>query len=70
METLTIKYNPTDALAVSAIQLLQRIKSIKLVQPKDEFVPNAETMTAIDDIKRGKVYHAKNTDDLFKQILG
>ena len=34
METLTIKYNPADALAVSAIQLLQRIKSIKIVQPK------------------------------------
>ena len=70
METLTIKYNPADALAMSAIQLLQRIKSIKFVQPKDEFVPNEETIAAIEDIKRGKVYHAKNTDDLFKQILG
>ena len=70
METLTIKYNPADALAISAIQLLQRIKSIKFVQSKEEYVPNAETLAAVDDIKRGKVYHAKNTDDLFKQILG
>ena len=24
----------------------------------------------LDDIRRGKVYHAKNSEDLIKQILG
>lgn len=70
METLTIKYNPTDALAMSAIQLLQKIKSIQLVRPQEEYLPNSETLEAVEDIKRGKVYHARNTDDLFQQILG
>lgn len=25
---------------------------------------------AMNDIKEGRVYHAKNADDMFKQILG
>ncbi len=70
METITIKYNPADALALSAIQLLQRIKSIKVVKPNEEIVPNDETLKAVEDIKKGKVYHAKNTEELFQQILG
>ena len=70
METIIIKYNPSDALALAAIQLLQRIKGITFVQPKEEYVPNEETLEAIEDIKNGKVYHAKNTEDLFQQILG
>ena len=31
---------------------------------------DAETLEAVEDVKRGKVYHAKNTEDLFDQILG
>ena len=32
--------------------------------------PNAVTRTAIEDARAGKVKKAKNTKDLFKQILG
>ena len=70
METLTIKYNPADAIVQSIIELMRKVQSIKIVEDSAEYVPNAETLEAVEDVKRGKVYHAKNTEDLFDQILG
>ena len=69
-QTMTIEYNPSDSLVQSVIGLIQQVKNIRIVSRSDEDVPNAETLAAIQDIKEGKVYHAKNTDDLFQQILG
>ena len=70
MQTMTIEYNPADALVQSVIGLIQQVKKIRVVSRSDEYVPNAETLEAIKDVKEGRVYHAKNTEDLFQQILG
>lgn len=70
METVTIKYNPADAVAQAILDLIRKVKSITIVEDSSEYVPNKETLQAIEDIKNGKVYHAANADDLFKQILG
>lgn len=68
MQTMTIEYNPADALVQSVIGLIQQVKKIRVVSQSDEYVPNAETLEAIKDVKEGRVYHAKNTEDLFQQI--
>ena len=70
MQTMTIEYNPADALVQSVLGLIQQVKKIHIVSRSDEYVPNAETLEAIQDVKEGRVYHAKNTEDLFQQILG
>lgn len=70
MQTMTIEYNPADALVQSVIGLILQVKKIRVVSQSDEYVPNAETLEAIKDVKEGRVYHAKNTEDLFQQILG
>ncbi|MBQ7258788.1 MAG: hypothetical protein IJS57_02465 [Paludibacteraceae bacterium] len=67
---MTIEYNPADALVQSVIGLILQVKKIRVVSQSDEYVPNAETLEAIKDVKEGRVYHAKNTEDLFQQILG
>ena len=70
METMTIEYNPSNALVRPVIELIQQVKGIKIISRTAECVPNAETLEAIQDIKDGKVFHAQNTEDLFQQILG
>lgn len=71
METMTIKYNPSNAFAGALVELIKKTKSIKILSDsRDEYKPNDDTLRAIDDIRKGKVYHAANTEDLFKQILG
>ena len=70
MQTMTIEYNPADELVQSVLGLIQQVKKIRVVSRSDEYVPNAETLKAIQDVKEGRVYHAKNTEDLFQQILG
>ena len=69
-QTMTIEYNPADRLVQSVIGLMLQIKNIRIVSRSDEFVPDDETLKAAQDVKDGKVFHAKNTDDLFQQILG
>ena len=70
MQTMTIQYNPANALVQPIIELIQQVKGIKIISCSDEYVPTKETLEAVQDIKAGKVYHATNTDDLFQQILG
>ncbi len=33
-----------------------------------EHLPNEETLKAINEVKEGKVFYAKDVDDLFEQI--
>ena len=51
-----------------AIKLMRGIASVKLVHTKTAKKSGIEK--ALDDVKDGRVYHAKSVDDLFKQILG
>lgn len=69
METLTIKYNPANELAMSAIELLQRIKGITIVPQQKSYKPNAETVAAIKELRSGKCKHYKSADEMFNDIL-
>ena len=71
METMTIRYNPANDFARTLVNLLRQPKAIKIMSDSGvTYEPNAETLEAVDDVKNGRVYHAANTEDLFKQILG
>lgn len=69
METIIIEYNPKNELAQSVIGLIKKISSIKIISDSSNEITNKKTLEAINDVENGKVYHAKNTEDLFKQIL-
>jgi len=69
METLTIKYNPANALAMSAVELLRRIKGITIVPQRKTYKPNAETVAAIKELRSGKCKHYKSADEMFNDIL-
>ena len=67
METITIKYNPANALAMSAIELLQRIKGITIIPQQKTYKPNAETVAAIEEVRSGKCKHYKSADEMFDE---
>ncbi len=68
METITIKYNPANALAMSAIELLRRIKGITIVPQQKSYKPNAETVAAIKELRSGKCKRYKSADEMFNDI--
>ena len=69
METITIKYNPANTLAMSAIELLRRIKGITIVPQQKSYKPNAETVAAIKELRSGKCKRYKSADEMFNDIL-
>lgn len=51
------------------IEVIGLMKGVSIV----EIIPTPKKSgldAALDDVKEGRVYKAKSTDDLFKQILG
>lgn len=51
------------------IKVIGLMKGVSIV----EIIPTPKKSgldAALDDVKEGRVYKAKNTDDLFQQILG
>lgn len=46
------------------------VKILYIRMQASEYVPNATTIKAIDDVLNGKTFKVSSTDDLFKQILG
>ena len=69
METLTIKYNPANALAMSVIELMQRIKGITIIPKQKTYKPNAKTVAAIKELRSGKCKRYKSADEMFNDIL-
>ena len=69
METITVKYNPANALAMSAIELLQRITGVTIISQPKTYKPNAETVEAIEEVRSGKCKHYKSADEMFDDIL-
>lgn len=69
METMTIKYNPANELAMSVIALMQRIKGITIIPQRKTYKPNAETVAAIKELRSGKCKHYKSADEMFNDIL-
>ena len=62
MATVTLKYNARNSMAQKTIDYILSLG----VFEKAEFSPFAESD---DDIKNGRVYIAKNADDLIEQCL-
>ena len=56
-----------------ACKMLMGVVSVKVQKstPKvDDITKTAHYKAAMDDVKKGRVYHADSVDDMFKQILG
>ena len=71
----TIVLNVPDESLVSKIKqackMLQGVASVKVQRSKSEDITKtAGFKEAMDDIKRGRVYHADSVDDMIKQIFG
>ncbi|MCQ2325231.1 MAG: hypothetical protein MJZ58_03465 [Paludibacteraceae bacterium] len=63
MATITLSYNPRSAVAMS---LLAAIRASQAFMEE----PNETTIAAIQELEAGRGTRAKNSQDLFKQILG
>ena len=63
MATITLSYNPRSAVALS---LLAAIRASQAFMEE----PNETTIAAIQELESGRGTRAKNSQDLFKQILG
>ena len=57
-----------------ACKMLMGVTSVKVqrdAKPKEfDITKTTAFREALDDIEHGRVYHADNVDDMFKQILG
>ncbi len=60
-----------------ACKMLMGVASVKVQRPTAATKTNDYDITktasfreAMDDVKKGRVYHADSVDDMFKQILG
>ena len=70
METMTIRYNPANAVVMAAIELIKNIKAIKIVNDsRTEYVPNAATLAAAEEAKQGNLKSYSNVQDLMNDIL-
>lgn len=70
METMTIQYNPTDVLVQPIIELIQRIKGIKIISRSDEYVPTAETIAAMKEARSGNLKTYSSVNEMMNDILG
>ena len=70
MQTMTIEYNPTDALVQSVIGLIQQMKKIRIVSRSDKFEPNTKTLAAMKEARTGNLKTYTDVDEMFKDILG
>ena len=63
MATITLSYNPRNAVAISMLAAIRASQAFT-----EE--PNSATIAAIRELEAGRGTRAKNSSDLFKQILG
>ena len=76
MATLILQI-PDESLVMKvkqACKMLVGVTSVKVQKPRAkcdyDITKTAGYKEAMDDVKDGRVYHADNVDDMFKQILG
>ena len=70
MATMTIKYDPDDALVQTVIQLIHQIKSIKILEDSEQFVPNATTIAAMEEARTADLKTYDNVQEMMNDILG
>ena len=67
MNTYIVSFDEKSNKAKHLLELIKELaKSTKTISI--EKIPNKETLLSIDDAKKGKVFYAKNVDDLFNQL--
>lgn len=65
MATITLEYNPQ---AKGALEFVNRIRESGFFTIKMPSKRNSGIEEAMEDIKMGRVYQAKNVEDLFQQL--
>ena len=70
MQTMTIQYNPTNALVQPIIELIQQVKGIKIISRSDEYVPNEVTKAAMREAREGNLKTYSSVDEMMNDILG
>lgn len=66
MEQLTLIFE-NASVKNRLLKVLELMNGVTVVKPKREQKKGLDK--ALDDVKAGRVYKAKDVDDLFKQIL-
>ena len=69
METMTIQYNPSNSLVQPIIQLIQRVKGIKIISRSDEYIPTKETLAAMKEAREGNLKTYSSVDEMMANIL-
>ena len=70
METMTIQYNPTNALVQPIIALIQQVKGIKIISRSDEYVPTKETLDAMKEAQSEDLKTYSDVKEMMNDILG
>ena len=70
MQTMTIQYNPANALVQPIIELIQQVKGIRIISRSDEYVPNEATKAAMKEAREGNLKTYSSVDEMMKDILG
>lgn len=70
MQTMTIQYNPSNALVQPIIELIQQVKGIKIISRSDEYVPNEVTKAAMREARKGNLKTYSSVDEMMNDILG
>ena len=63
MNTIVLKYNARDPLAKKTLDYILSLGVFEKAKGNTSFIESD------DDIKKGRVYSAKNADDLIKKCL-
>ena len=66
---LDIADNKLVAQIKKVCSMIKGVDNVKVIKDKD-ITTTKGYKEAMNDIKEGRVYHAKNAEDMFKQILG
>ena len=69
MQTMTIQYNPANALVQPIIELIQQVKGIKIISRSDEYVPNEVTKAAMREAREGNLKTYSSVDEMMEEIL-
>ena len=69
MQTMTIQYNPSNALVQLIIELIQQVKGIKIISRSDEYVPTKETLAAMKEARTADLKTYSDVKEMMNDIL-
>ena len=69
MQTMTIQYNPSNALVQPIIELIEQVKGIKIISRSDEYVPTKETLAAMKEARTADLKTYSDVKEMMNDIL-